>query len=505
MGELEEESFIYAKQHTRHLQTQERGFWNIPSFLHWATSTPTSTPTPTPTSSSFTSKPGSPECNLRGWLHLSSSSSTTCVCFSDYFGPTCSHDIFRDLAFLPPPHWVEGMGANNERWDVFDHRYQHGVDVFWPETDRDAAHLLDRLETCRSSCQDDVIAQEYPMNGFGSNLQFFTLPLARVLDECVAFSGIRPQNKAGMAYPYADETMCRARGRSPDLSCFLDLETDKCRLPPGWQWPTMGIEKDMYALDHPVLEGVTLVRRHNEGSMDPHRVPARYQVGGKGVFWFQTILIDQVWRLHPDVEAELDDLERQRRIVFGDPGLDADDGNAIGIHIRHGDSCMDILRYRHCYGLEEYMQGAEELRRRYGVHTIMLATDSGAVVDRARKEYGREGSGWVFVLQRMEGRGVWDELGKAFVIHQDIEFRLQGSGVNRTREAYAVLGDLRMLGKARYIVGSFTSNLARIALSLASARSGRLVPYVGVDVPWCFHWGLGWPHPQHAFAPHFYC
>lgn len=56
-------------------------------------------------------------------------------------------------------------------------------------------------------------------------------------------------------------------------------------------------------------------------------------------------------------------------------------------------------------------------------------------------------------------------------------------------EAQALLIDIFLLAEGDVFVGKFTSNIDRIAFALMCINRGGLVPYISLDISWCFDWG----------------
>merc|ERR1719230_262001 len=83
-----------------------------------------------------------------------------------------------------------------------------------------------------------------------------------------------------------------------------------------------------------------------------------------------------IWRPSRRLQAKLD-----RALTETGMGEALKSGLVLGMHVRHGDSCMDSYRGRSCTPLAQYMKYAEELRHKTGVSTIYLATDADSVVN----------------------------------------------------------------------------------------------------------------------------
>ena len=144
---------------------------------------------------------------------------------------------------------------------------------------------------------------------------------------------------------------------------------------------------------------------------------------------------------------------------------------------------------RTCTALPAYMKWARVLKKKYGMSTIFLATDSQHVI-RATKGYPEftfltidDHENNVFTGKR-HGL-IWDDLVKK---HGSSATR----GINPTAEAKQVIADMLLLSQCDALVGKFTSNVFRIAFQLSVARSpgGCAKPYVSLDGPWCFDYAV---------------
>ena len=65
-----------------------------------------------------------------------------------------------------------------------------------------------------------------------------------------------------------------------------------------------------------------------------------------------------------------------------------------------------------------------------------------------------------------------------------------GGAIDNFLEAEAVIVDILLLSEGDFFVGKFSSNIDRIAFSLIAARKQGVVPYVSLDSPWCFDFGV---------------
>ena len=49
-----------------------------------------------------------------------------------------------------------------------------------------------------------------------------------------------------------------------------------------------------------------------------------------------------------------------------------------------------------------------------------------------------------------------------------------------------IMDDIEMLANASAFVGTFTSALNRVAFQLSFSRKGYVMPFVSLDIPWCW-------------------
>ena len=181
----------------------------------------------------------------------------------------------------------------------------------------------------------------------------------------------------------------------------------------------------------------------------------------------------------------------------------------LGLHVRHGDSCTVDALSRHnrsCEPLAAYLPALRALKAAYGRPNervvVYLATDDEKVVADALRDGGggkgggggggggrgnRGGDGggggdgddggsggggeftWL-VRREAAARRVWPRNGRG-ELHQ-IEDLLRHRLVDGHADATAVLVDLLLLAQCDALVGKFSSNVDRLALSLLAARRG---------------------------------
>ena len=160
------------------------------------------------------------------------------------------------------------------------------------------------------------------------------------------------------------------------------------------------------------------------------------------------------------------------------------------IHVRRGDSCdrerneagpfnsmfawdkakrrNERVGFRYCYTWRVYLEQLRELKRRYGVRTVLLATDdadgkvTGALA--AEKEFN-----WAYLSyprQQFKKRG-WMEFRKD--LSDDVPFSLAAA--------------LELLGSADVLVGNMGSHVTRMIYNkmVPSTRTAVMPPFISVD------------------------
>ena len=168
-------------------------------------------------------------------------------------------------------------------------------------------------------------------------------------------------------------------------------------------------------------------------------------------------------------------------------------GRVVGLHVRHGDSCLDtekVRMARTCEPLSAYMPHVRRVARLVGATSVYLATDSARVLADARL-YASEFSFHTMNLSSAyeSHDTLWDK---------KVRTRLRDGLAERSfREAWEATVDMMLLSECDGFVGKFTSNFFRNAYSLKAAACDCAPPFVSLDAPWCFDYGL-----RVGFNPH---
>ncbi|GAB5355979.1 hypothetical protein AAMO2058_000251600 [Amorphochlora amoebiformis] len=156
------------------------------------------------------------------------------------------------------------------------------------------------------------------------------------------------------------------------------------------------------------------------------------------------------------------------------------DQPVIALHVRHGDSCLETAtqQARKCDSFDTHMESVEKIAKKYGIKHVYIATDSDTIW-KGLKKYPQ----YTFLYDKKEERG-----GKRN--NETVDILLEARRLNGCNEAYNVVKDLALLGEGDAFVGKFTSNIDRIAYVLQYRRAGTFTPYISMDSPWCFDFGV---------------
>ena len=175
-------------------------------------------------------------------------------------------------------------------------------------------------------------------------------------------------------------------------------------------------------------------------------------------------------------------------------------GRVIGLHVRHGDACSSFERdrmARSCSPLSAYMPYVQRMAKRLKTNVVYLATDSALVVAEASKRYTdfqflhlSNVSRTATYLQRPPE--LWDARIRRWTKRGEYE--------RSHDEAWLASLDAFLLARSDAFIGKFTSNLFRAAYSLASGACRCFPPFVSLDAPWCFDYGMlsgsNWAFPS---------
>jgi len=161
----------------------------------------------------------------------------------------------------------------------------------------------------------------------------------------------------------------------------------------------------------------------------------------------------------------------------------------VALHVRRGDSCNRVrdepgpvnafvttgrggktqrANYRYCYSWSLYRSTLRKLQQRYGVRTVLLATDDALGEVLRGLETDKEFN-WVYLdyPRRQFKKNGWMEFRKD--LGEDVPLSLASV--------------FELLGSADMLVGSMGSHVSRVLYNkmISSSRTSMLPPFVSVD------------------------
>jgi Alpha-(1,6)-fucosyltransferase N- and catalytic domains len=199
-----------------------------------------------------------------------------------------------------------------------------------------------------------------------------------------------------------------------------------------------------------------------------------------GRYWVRSQMVHYLWRPNAGLRDAIDQQ--------CPPELRGNERPFIGFHIRRTDNIADFAKgfnrdTNATRTVERFMEQAQAIRRRAsndGVEILLIyvATDNAEVIKECQTNQQYKEQGWKFVFLP-EGGQVQRSSGT-----QRNWFR-QG----RSAAAVGIVADLDILRRADYLVGSFQSNVYRMAAELNTAfhvgnYSSHLKRHFTVDVEW---------------------
>jgi len=192
-----------------------------------------------------------------------------------------------------------------------------------------------------------------------------------------------------------------------------------------------------------------------------------------GNLWYRAQLLRYAFKL---LDAPLTYISRQQQKMNFDPRS----APYIAMHVRRGDACYDKDRggKRRCIPFDQYMDAAKNMKDKYGVNRIYLATDGQDVID-SLLPYKNNFTFFYSSINRTR-----------YNSSDLIENRNNEGLLNNKQEVFDALTDIYFMSNASYFIGTFSSNLGRLAFELMYANKNYIPPFASMDISWCFHWNL---------------
>ena len=205
----------------------------------------------------------------------------------------------------------------------------------------------------------------------------------------------------------------------------------------------------------------------------------------RGWFWWSSQLLRELLSPAPSLAKAVTAALRETGL-----GPALLDGPVLGLHVRHGDACLEgerVRMARTCSPLAEYMQHARPLTRALGIRTVYLATDSEKVLEDTRDfpdfRFLHLANVSRFGLTTPSPTHLWDDTVKRRAKRASLVQR-------NHREAWMATIDALLLSRCSAFVGKFTSTLFRTSYMLHAATCDCAAPFVSLDAPWCFDYGM---------------
>mmetsp|Transcript_47903 Transcript_47903/g.74805 ORF Transcript_47903/g.74805 Transcript_47903/m.74805 type:complete len:222 (+) Transcript_47903:125-790(+) len=201
----------------------------------------------------------------------------------------------------------------------------------------------------------------------------------------------------------------------------------------------------------------------------------------KGLLFWRLAITRFLLRLNTAFQESLHIDQMKQRIGW------PTDGRVLGLHIRHGDSCKTNIRRDKCISAAQHAQEIKTIAARYKVDQVFVASDSPEAIEKVKslapelnflhltsdvRSRLNSGTG-VYIEQRLDSR------------HCE---KVDGGCLDSGDLLRFTMSDLLLLSETQGLVGHFTSNMSRLAFMLMILHHRRVVPFISVDGPWCFHW-----------------
>jgi len=278
-----------------------------------------------------------------------------------------------------------------------------------------------------------------------------------------------------------------------DLRCYFEPlsscdDAAPCRKPRLWssagrrlRRPRLALPREAGCFDKVVATSTELTQEVSRAHAHDV-IPAAF--AHRGWFWWTAQMLAYVLRPRADLAAEVSAMAERTGLAAA-----LREGGVLGMHVRHGDSCLVAERLRTqrtCSPLHDYVRHARRVGAVAGTRTIYLATDSAQVIEQTQRypEFR-----WLYIhMPRGTGRPggrkveLWDR--------RVWNFHVWGQTSVTQAMMRAATVDLLLLSQCTAFVGKFTSNFYRAAYALHAAGCECAAPFVSLDAPWCFDYGL---------------
>jgi hypothetical protein len=229
-------------------------------------------------------------------------------------------------------------------------------------------------------------------------------------------------------------------------------------------------------------------------------------------FYYHAAVAGRLWRPNANFAKKV--MELKGKMGWPAPtnagGETYGTNKVISVHVRKGDSCVAegrVKKYGSCANFGRYAKEIQRLRNAYGedvFNFVFLATDDDSTVKEARKDAQKNGYRLLFapVDRKWYSLKTWEKnrvkYSKGMVKSRResehfkvgfIERRLGAGDGDPGRVGTETATDVELLASGDAFIGTFTSNLGRLAFEVMSARLQKVPPFASVD-------GKGWYYGQ---------
>ena len=254
---------------------------------------------------------------------------------------------------------------------------------------------------------------------------------------------------------------------------------------------------------------IQTINRAQMPKLDPkHRSKQRVPAEARSFFSWHAALSNRLWRPNDEFASKVAKLKE----VMKWPNEHDFQHRVISIHVRKGDACATKNRVKKygCASFKEYATYVDLIRNAYPntFSHIFLATDDEKTVKEAERHcaqsdlelmYAPIDRKWYHPKTWSKNRG---KFAKKLNHRQKkeehfqvgfIERRLRAGDGDPERIGMETAADVELLASGHAFIGTFSSNMGRLAFEIMTDRLKRIPPYVSVD-------GTGWKYGQSEFV-----
>jgi len=352
------------------------------------------------------------------------------------------------------------------------------VSVYTPPVERLNVKIFPDLSASvfdahkNSGCAKLATIRSYPETGFGAILNYAIYEYATAIRNRKQYDF-----PANSLLAFTKKSTCNEQS----LSCYL-LPLSNC----GQILASVATHNFEKAGDRQMLE--------------PHGASPSF-------FSYHASVAAHVWRPNDDFATKVARIKNK----MGWPTSKSVDGTTpkvISVHVRKGDSCVAegrVKKYGGCMSYSRYAKEVERIRNAYGKDIfkfVFLATDDERTVKEARNDAKK--NRYTLLVAPVDRNWYnpknWnaDKYSKNMARRRRenehfqlgfIERRLKAGDGDTGRVGFETATDVELLASGDAFVGTFTSNLGRLAFEIMSARLQKVPPFASVD-------GKGWYYGQ---------